>query len=103
MDNKESTNPYKVYSCRFEFSHDYTAFLVQADKQGIQVSTNKFRSVCAENGFVLPDVHVEFRAEAELEALRNVMRAGSDLHVGLQTLRPVVLDENSLERDWDIR
>lgn len=92
-------NPYKTYSCRFEFSQDYSEFLYQAGIKGVKVSTNKFVT----DSDRLPDVFVEFITEAELEQVRDVMRAGLDLHVGLQSLKQLLLSENTCDRDYDIR
>ena len=45
---------------------------------------------------------VEFESTASLEEVRNVMRLVEDGHVMLQTLRPIPLNENSLDRDTSV-
>jgi hypothetical protein len=49
----------------------------------------------------LPDVAVEVLSTITIERLLDLMREVEDGHVMLQTLRPVPLAENSLERDFD--
>ena len=94
---------FKTYSCRFEFTHDFTAFIIAADKQGVQINTSELHHVKPEGvKYPAPDVYVEFKAEVPLETLHAVLRQGVDLHVGLQTLRPVSLKDNSLERDYSL-
>lgn len=96
-------NPFKTYSCRFEFTHDYTAFIVAADKQGVVINTSELHHLTKEGDkYPAPDVYVEFKAEAPLAVLQDVLRQGCDLHVGLQTLRPVPLKENPLDRNRDL-
>jgi hypothetical protein len=96
-------NPFKTYSCRFEFTHDFTAFIIAADKQGVQINTSELHHRKHEGDkYPAPDVYVEFKAEVSLETLQAVLRQGTDLHVGLQTLRPVSLEDNSLERDYSL-
>ncbi len=50
----------------------------------------------------LPDVDVEMQCSATLEQLQGILRTIKDAHVMLQTLRPVQLADNSLERDYDL-
>lgn len=42
-------------------------------------------------------------AAVPMAAVLGAMRVVPDSHVMLQTLRPVALAENSLQRDWDQR
>ena len=91
-----NANPFKTYSCRFEFSHDYTAFVVAADKQGVLISTTELK--CPSG----VDTYVEFCAKPELDVLRKILDDGVDLHVARQTLRQVPIKDNSLERDYDL-
>lgn len=96
-------NPFKTYSCRFEFTHDFTAFIIAADKQGVLINTSELHHFKAEGDkYPAPDVYVEFKAEAPLEILQAVLRQGTDLHVGLQTLRQVPLKDNPLDRDFSL-
>jgi hypothetical protein len=96
-------NPFKTYSCRFEFTHDFTAFIIAADKQGVLINTSELHHLKNEGDkYPAPDVYVEFKAEAPLDILQTILRQGSDLHVGLQTLRPVALKDNPLDRDYNL-
>ena len=96
-------DPFNTYSCRFEFTHDFTAFIIAADKQGVLINTSELHHVKREGDkYPAPDVYVEFKAEASLDVLQAVLRQGSDLHVGLQTLREVPLKDNPLERDYNL-
>lgn len=96
-------NPFTTYSCRFEFTHDFTAFVIAAHKQGVQINTSELHHVKREGDkYPGPDVYVEFMAEVPLDKLQAILRGGVDLHVGLQTLRPVPLKDNPLSRDYNL-
>lgn len=49
-----------------------------------------------------PDVRVELKASASLERLLGLARKVIDGHVIAQTLRPVALTCNTLERDYGV-
>lgn len=49
----------------------------------------------------LPDQEIEIRTELTFNDLLALIRAIPDGHVMLQTLEPVPLAENSLDRDYD--
>lgn len=49
----------------------------------------------------LPDQEVEIRTELTFNDLLALIRAIPDGHVMQQTLKPVPLAENSLDRDYD--
>lgn len=49
----------------------------------------------------MPDQEIEIRTELTLDELLTMIRTIPDGHVMLQTLEPVPLAENSLERDYD--
>lgn len=49
----------------------------------------------------MPDQEIEIRTELTLDELLTMIRAIPDGHVMLQTLEPLPLAENSLERDYD--
>jgi hypothetical protein len=51
---------------------------------------------------VFSDVEVEMHTDASLDSLRGLIRQVTDGHVMLQTLRQVPLQDNSLERDYDM-
>ncbi|MNP89120.1 hypothetical protein D3C85_15210 [compost metagenome] len=90
-----------TFSCRFEFTHDYTLFVVTASKHNLVINTSELYHVRIDDRtYPLPDIHVEFMCEADLETVRNIMRTVADLHVGIQSLRQVPLKDNSLERDY---
>jgi hypothetical protein len=86
-----------TYSFRAECRADAEAFqaLVMAGGQ-----VTDWRTVSDDGGY--PDVEVEFKSQTSLEALRGMLRTLVDGHVMLQTLQPVPLADNSLERDFDI-
>lgn len=89
-------NGFKTYSCRFECSEDYTALVVLASKVDVKVVTTELSLL---NGM---DTYVEFVSEASLEELRDILRSGQDLHVGLQTLMQCPLKNNPLKRNYDL-
>ncbi len=92
-----------TFSCRFEFTEDYTRFVVAASANGILIGTVDLESLQSEkDGPKGPDVFVEFACEAELDTLRNLMRTAPDLHVGIQTLRQVPMKDNTMERDFSL-
>ncbi len=51
---------------------------------------------------IVPDRYVQMESDADIEQIRDAMREVVDGHVMLQTLRPGVLADNSLERDYDL-
>ena len=92
-----------VYSCRFEYSHDFTAFVVAASNRGVTISTSELHLLkIAGSKVVGPDTYVEFHAETDLETLRDILRDCRDLHVGLQTLKPLPIKHNKMQRDLNI-
>lgn len=101
MDNEQ--RPANLFSCRFECSHDYTAFVVLASQREMTIETRSFQHMhIGKEVDVVPDVMVEFYAPADLDTVRDIMDKGVDLHVGLQTLRQASLKDNSLERDYSL-
>lgn len=99
-------HPMQTYSCRFELSQDVTQFIILAYTSGVQVFVHSVSQppVTDAGGttYYLPDTLVEFNSPADLETLRNVLRQGQDLHVALQTLKPCLLAQNPLERDYNL-
>lgn len=87
----------KVFSMRAECAEDAEGFFKAVQDAGIRLN-------CTVNkdGTGLPDVDVEFHADASIEQLRDIIRRITDGHVMLQTLRPVPLAGNSLERDQSV-
>lgn len=99
----EEQRVFHTYSCRFEFTEDYTRFILAADKAGVSIYTSELYHLRPEGKeHPFPDAYVEFKSQSELAELQQILRNGPDLHVPLQTLRPVTLRKNSLERDHSI-
>lgn len=100
-------HPMTTYSCRFECPQDVTQFILLAYTNGVKVFVHKLNQAEVKDSggsfYLLPDTYVEFNSPSDLETLRNVLRTGIDLHVGLQTLRPTMLSHNTLERDYNLR
>lgn len=84
----------QVFSMRAECAEDAEGFFKAVQDAGIRLN-----STVNKDGTGLPDVDVEFHADASIEQLRDIIRRITDGHVMLQTLRPVPLAGNSLERD----
>lgn len=92
-----------VFSCRYECPQDHTVFIVAADKSGIRVETTcLYQLKVEEQEHPLPDTYVEFYAKSDVETLLDIMRGETDLHVAIQTLRPVPIGDNSMERDYNV-
>jgi hypothetical protein len=51
---------------------------------------------------MFPDCYVQMEIDWDIERIRVVIREVVDGHVMLQSLRPGVLPDNSLERDYDL-
>ncbi len=85
-----------VFSFRAEFPADVDEFYAACAEAGIVTTAPSKRELQA--GFA--DVAVEFRSASEVtvDDLRAAASDVPDLHVILETLRPVPLAENSLER-----
>lgn len=49
----------------------------------------------------LPDQEIEIKTDLTFDQILDLIRTIPDGHVMLQTLEPVALAENSLERDYD--
>lgn len=92
------------FSCRLEFTEDFTRFIVAASKCNLLISISELHHGQLEgHAYPLPDVDVEFICDTDIETIRSIMRTVDDLHVAIQSLRQVPLKENSLVRDHDIR
>lgn len=85
-----------VFSFRAEFPADVDEFYAACAEAGIVVSARSTRGL--QEGFA--DVAAEFRSASDVtvEHLRRAAKDVPDLHVVLETLRPVPLVDNSLER-----
>jgi hypothetical protein len=86
-----------TYSFRAETELDTTLFLSLVRSQGYAVA-----STVHSDADGLPDVDVEMQCSATLEQLQGILRTIKDAHLMLQTLRPVPLADNSLERDYEL-
>lgn len=84
-----------IYSFRAECLVDVERFLSKANELSIKLTKDN-------QDEVFPDIEIEFESDTDIEGIRNVLRQVVDGHVMIQTLRPVPLSENSLERDWDL-
>jgi hypothetical protein len=87
----------QTFSFRAECIEDVKSFRTALDKAGV------IYVITVSDDADFPDVEVELSAEVTLEQLRGLMRAVVDGHVMLQTLRPCVLADNSLERDYELQ
>lgn len=86
-----------VFSMRAECSVDFNRFMELAKQNGLVVEHTVRPDP---DGF--PDVEIEFASDSTLANIADVIRQVPDGHTMLQTLRPVPLADNSLERDYDI-
>jgi hypothetical protein len=85
-----------VCSCRAESSYDVALLIKTLCDLDIAFKVNWW----LEFGF--PGASMELITEVTVERLREIMRGQNDMHIMLETLRPVPLRENSLERDSSI-
>lgn len=85
-----------IYSFRAECIADVKALHKLLRDQGVtsELSVNDHSEI--------PDTRVELHAKISQEALMQSIRAVPDGHVMLQTLQPVPLAANSLERNFDV-
>lgn len=85
-----------TYSCRAELYDDALHFLaLMYDEQVPHFLTRVERECDA----WMPTFSMEFRTTLDLESLLRLLDRVPDAHVMQETLRPVPLAENSLERD----
>lgn len=86
----------KTYSFRAECDYDVSAFFHNAKKIAVETGS-EFIDDGISNG-----VGQQFRSSMSLETLRGILRLQQDSHVILQTLRPLPLNLNDLNRDYDL-
>jgi len=84
--------PLQTYSCRAECRADIDAFLESA---GPLVT-----DVIIEPSTWAPDCTLEFRSAAHPSQLLDLLESIPDTHVMVETLRPVPLSDNTLERTY---
>ncbi len=82
-----------IYSFRAECDADVQRLRTILAKIGFGVIT-------AKPGNTSVEMHVEFLTPMDQETIEEAMRSIEDGHVMIQTLRPVPLKQNSLERDY---
>lgn len=90
-----------VFSFRAEFGQDVTELTNRLDYHGIpyQVDVSSLRLMGTD--FIPPDVKVELHTDATQHSLEQIMLDVEDNHVMFQSLRPVPLAQNSLDRHHD--
>jgi len=96
-------------------SPDVTAFRVVSFRAECQIDVAKLREAlprtiripfelsARQPGNLVLGVELRTNQPMNLDQVRAAMRAVEDSHVMIQTLRPVPIELNSLERDWDVR
>jgi hypothetical protein len=95
-----------IFSFRAEFQHDVDAFLIESRNLNIHYKAvnvrHEFLNVEPEPPYPATERSVEvdtFNPEVDLEMMRIIARRVPEAHHILETLRPVPLAQNSLERD----
>jgi uncharacterized protein YajQ (UPF0234 family) len=85
----------KTFSFRAECPPDIEEFrkTVKALKLAIEIR---------EVPLMLGESSAELKTDVTLEQIRDTMRRQDDSHVMIQTLRELPLEENSLERNYDV-
>lgn len=87
------------YSCRAETPVDVVRFLAPMYDKCFDEGKQLGELTIIPFGVASPDCKVEFVSSYDLKELREVMQTVEDGHVMVETLRPVPLMLNSLERD----
>ena len=87
-----------TFSFRAECQADVNCFLQESLNSNIKITVTK--TVTDKDEF--PDVEIEFESETQLEDLIEVMRKVQDGHVMYQTLRQVPLEQNNLQRNYNL-
>ena len=87
-----------TFSFRAECQADVDCFLQESLNSNVKIAVTK--TVMDKDGF--PDVEIEIESEVQLENLIEVMREVQDGHVMYQTLRQVPLEQNNLQRNYNL-
>ncbi len=92
--------PY-VMSCRAECEHDVKLFQTRMQKAGFPLSNLRVESsfLDAANTRAIPDRKVEFSTYATPRQAANMLLNQVDAHVMCESLRPVALEKNPLDRE----
>ncbi|WAT32135.1 hypothetical protein [Pseudomonas sp. GXZC] len=94
----QGTASVMLFSMRAECLVDFNRFFELVKPEGLILEYTMHPDA---DGF--PDVEIEFTSDSTLGKLSDAIRRVPDGHTMLQTLRPMPLAENSMERDYDIR
>lgn len=86
----------KIFSFRGEFGQDVIVFKNRCKEEGIVI-----KNITEDPYGSTPDVQVEIKTTASEDDILNVMRGIVDSHVMIQTLRPIPLADNNLERNYE--
>ena len=82
-----------IFSFRAECEHDIRLLFEAMMQQGYRLKRTVKRGI-------MPDVSVEIRTSATQQEVIELLSQIPDSHVMIQTLRPVLMKDNSMERDW---
>ena len=75
---------------------------MELEKGVISLTREQINGIIEETPFDrYPDVQVEIKTTASEDDILNVMRGIVDSHVMIQTLRPIPLADNNLERNYE--
>ena len=88
-----------VYSFRAECQYDVDCLAIQLMLEQVSAPMTIYNYGIHPP---IPDVMVEMYCEESLEYLQDVLRRIQDSHVMLQTLRPIPLRDNKLERNYHL-
>lgn len=91
-----------TYSFRAECPYDALRFLTNVSEYAVENSLQLPGLITFKQDMGYPDVEVEFKSGVSLNDLRSVGRDIEGCSVVVQTLRPVPLVENNLERDYNL-
>lgn len=83
-----------TYSCRAECEHDVGVFVEHLDD--LKCTPKKVIYLG------MTEWAIEFDTELTIEEIRNILGAEIDTHVMIQTLRPIPLSQNKLDRDHSV-
>lgn len=85
-----------TYSFRAECGYELHAFFMGLEKRALETGAQLI------NNHATDGLGFEFQTSMSLETLRDILRPIQDAHIILQTLRPLSLRKNSLNRDYEL-